>query len=270
MAMASRWIRRFRPDSNGTAQLVCFPHAGGSAAFWYPLASRLAPDVDVLAVQYPGRQERYREEPIEDLHRLADLIADVLADPETTEDRRARIFLGHSMGASLAYEVAVRLADAPAGVGPMAVVVSGRRAPSRPRSARESLRDDRALIARLRALGGTEEGWLDDPDLLQLILPAVRADYRAIGAYRGTQGTALSVPVAALAGAADGEASVDDVAAWREHTSGPFALRVLPGGHFFVREQFPVVADVVAELVTGLAAESVSGLLPAGRGGGAG
>ncbi|MEY9841215.1 thioesterase II family protein [Streptacidiphilus sp. EB103A] len=258
------WVRRFRPSPASSTELVCFPHAGGSAAFWFPLASRLASTVDVLAVQYPGRQDRYREKPVDDLHRLADLIADALSGEST----RPRAFLGHSMGASLAYEVAVRLSGSPGGGGPVAVFISGRRAPSRTRSADEVLCDDQALIDRLRALGGTGGAMLEDQEMLRLILPVVRADYRAIGSYQGTPGAALSVPVVALAGDADTEASVADVEAWRQHTTGSFELRVLPGGHFFVREQLPVVADLVAQLLPRYAAAAAAAAAAAPENGG--
>ncbi|WP_212735632.1 thioesterase II family protein, partial [Herbidospora galbida] len=120
------WLRRYHASPSATAELVCFPHAGGAAAYWYPLSALLAPGVETLAVQYPGRQDRHREPPVTDLHALADRLAEVLGEPAA----RPRVFLGHSMGASLAYEVAARL-EGREGAAPVRLILSGRRAPSR-------------------------------------------------------------------------------------------------------------------------------------------
>ncbi|WP_432127451.1 thioesterase II family protein [Streptomyces sp. bgisy082] len=243
------WLRRFpgagAADGSGAGwELVCFPHAGGSASYWRPLALALSPAVDVSAVQYPGRLDRLREAPVEDLHRLADLIAEALGP----SGGRPRALLGHSMGASLAYEVAVRLARVPGG-GPDLLVVSGRRAPAaaRWRDRYVPLGDDE-LVARVRRLGGTDAAVFDEPDLLELILPALRGDYRALASYEDTPGRPLACPVVALAGDRDTEATAEEVGAWGEHTSGAFRTHVFEGGHFFLNDH----ADEVAGLVRGL------------------
>ncbi|MEU1183225.1 alpha/beta fold hydrolase [Streptomyces sp. NPDC005820] len=245
----ARWLRRLRPGRDTAATLLCFVHAGGAAGYWQPLAAALPSQVEVLAVQYPGRQDRHREPAVEDLHRLAETIAGVLADsPHVTAAPWA--FLGHSMGASVAYETAALLSRN-SGDGPGALFVSGRRAPSRPRRSTESFDDDRALLDKVRRLGGTGTRLLDDAGVRELILPALRADYRAVAAYRGTPGAPLSCPVVALAGDGDTEASVDDVAAWARHTTGTFELGVFEGGHFFLADQWAAVARLVASRLPG-------------------
>ncbi|MFE6281737.1 thioesterase II family protein [Streptomyces sp. NPDC057877] len=238
------WLRRFHASEGAVCEVVCFPHAGGAASSWRGLSAELSPTVDVLAVQYPGRQDRHREAPVGDLHRLADLIAGVLGPGR----ERPRALLGHSMGASLAYEVAVRLAREPGGE-PRLLVLSGRRAPSLPPRDRSWLRDDAALIAKVRALGGTDAALLDDPELRELVLPALRGDYRALASYQGTPGRTLSCPVLALAGGQDTDATAADVEAWRHHTSGDFRMRVFEGGHFFLSHHTREAAGLVRELL---------------------
>ncbi|MDQ0954324.1 surfactin synthase thioesterase subunit [Streptomyces phaeochromogenes] len=102
---SERWIRRYHPAPDASTRLVCFPHAGGSATFYHPVSRALSPEIDVVAVQYPGRQERRTEPLVDSVEKLADLIVPEL---EPWLDRPLTFF-GHSMGASLAYEVALRL-----------------------------------------------------------------------------------------------------------------------------------------------------------------
>lgn len=154
--------------------------------FWFPLSAALAPDVDVLAVQYPGRQERRHEPPITDLDEFADAVARAL----TPLLDRPYALLGHSMGALLGYEVARRLRrwGHPAPVG---LFASGRRAPHINRGEDVHLRDDAGVVAELRRMSGTDSGLLGDDELLRLVLPAVRADYQAVETYRYQPGRAL-------------------------------------------------------------------------------
>ncbi|MEV0538159.1 alpha/beta fold hydrolase, partial [Kitasatospora sp. NPDC050463] len=135
------WLRRFHPGPEGGPRLVCFPHAGGSAPYFHPVSRDLSPVLDVLAVQYPGRQERRHEPRITDIADLADaLMAEIgpLAD-------RPLAFFGHSMGAVVAFEVALRLRER--GVTPVALFASGRRAPSAVREETLYQESDRALVA---------------------------------------------------------------------------------------------------------------------------
>jgi surfactin synthase thioesterase subunit len=224
------WIRRFRAAPTCSARLVCLPHAGGSATFFLHLAKALAPETEVLAVQYPGRQDRLAEPAIETIPGLADEIFGVL---QSFGDRPLALF-GHSMGALVAYELALRLQDA--GRPPVRLFASGRRAPSRYRDDHVYLKNDAQIVASIRALNGTSTALLNNPGVLATILPAVRADYRATAAYRHEPGRAVNCPVTVLTGDADPQVSPDEARAWREHTKGPLDLAVFPGGHFFLVE----------------------------------
>jgi surfactin synthase thioesterase subunit len=236
------WIRRFHPAPDAPVRLLCLPHAGGSAPFFHPVSAALAPKVEVLAVQYPGRQDRHREPCVTSLARLADLLLEVLADDL---DRPLALF-GHSMGASLAFELA-GLLEQEAGIEPAVLFVSGRQAPSRPDSNSVHLRGDEELIAEVQRLGGTDARVLADPDLRELVLPTLRGDFRAAETYRPTRAEVLACPISALTGDADPRAREPEVRAWREHTSGDFDLRVFPGGHFYLAEHAPAVIRLIAQ-----------------------
>lgn len=239
------WIRNFNPAPNARTRLLCFPHAGGSASYFFPLSSALAPEFDVYAVQYPGRQDRYKEPLIDDIDDMADQAYEAL---EPLIDAPLALF-GHSMGAVLAFEVARRI-EALAGRGPVLVFASGSRAPSRYGDEREE-KDDAALLDVMRDLGGTDPRVLNDPDMLATFLPAFAGDYRALQKYhRGTE-VAISAPVVVMAATDDPKTSVDDARAWLEHTSGGGEVHTFEGGHFYLEKQPQRVIEVIAQALRG-------------------
>ncbi|WP_333776359.1 thioesterase II family protein [Streptomyces sp. IBSBF 3136] len=241
------WIRRFHPAPRAAAQLVCLAHAGGAASYFFPVSRALSPAVDVLAVQYPGRQERRREAPFEDAELLADAVAGQLAG---LTDRPLALF-GHSLGATVAFEVARRLEAV--GTTPSALFVSGRTAPSRHRAQWVHLGDDERLLAEIVKMEGTEPAMLQDPELVRMILPALRSDYKAAETYRYRPGPPLRCPVVALTGDADPQVTEGEAGAWREHTTGPFELRVFPGGHFYLNHHAGEVVALIRQRLTAAA-----------------
>lgn len=239
----ARWLRRFRPAPAAARRLVCFPHAGGSASFYHPLALAHAPATDVAVLQYPGRQDRMSEPGIRTVDEYAGRIAEILA----AEPARPTLYFGHSMGAAIAFEVAHRLAGTPA--APDRLVVSGRRAPSTERTEQVHRRDDAGVLAEVKRLNGTDAAALELDELLQLVLPAIRSDYQAIETHPPRPGVTIDCPVTALIGDADPTSTVAEAGRWREHTTAEFRLRVFPGGHFYLTEHAPAVnAELAAEL----------------------
>ncbi|MFE2108840.1 thioesterase II family protein [Kitasatospora sp. NPDC059463] len=246
------WVRRLgagpaAPATSATPgaplRLLCLPHAGGSASVFRPWSAAAGPEVEVLALQYPGRQDRYREPAVADLSRLADLAAPAVR-AEVGEGRYA--LFGHSMGALLAFELTRRLERD--GRAPELLVVSGRRAPSTRRDGEyDHLTDDRALTAHLRELSGTDPRLLTDEDALQMILPAVRADLTAVGGYHAGPEVTVRTPVLALTGDTDPWVTPAEAAAWQRHTTSGFELRIHPGGHFYLdgreRELLALLGD---------------------------
>lgn len=236
-----RWIRSFHPAAGSHTRLFCFPYAGGAASYYFPFSARLTPGIEVRAIQYPGRQDRRTEPCIESIPELADIVADAVID--SIDEPYA--FFGHSMGAIVAYEVAQRL-QRRTGSGPRWLFASARRAPSQGRPENVHLRGDKGLVAELRLLGGTDPRWLDDDELLATILPSVRSDYRAIETYRHVPGPLLDCPITALIGDDDPYTTVDEMVAWREHSTGPFNIHQMPGGHFFVDTHRQEVIDILS------------------------
>ncbi|MGW1597930.1 thioesterase II family protein [Streptomyces sp. NPDC002343] len=236
------WIRRYHPRPDAAARLVCLPHAGGSATFYHPVSASMPASVDVLAVQYPGRQDRRHEPCAASIQELADQVTPALlpwAD-------RPLVLFGHSMGASLGFEVARRL-ERDHGIVPRALFASARRAPSCPRDESVHLRDDDGLIEEMRRLSGTDSAVLDDVELLRMALPAIRADYRAAETYAYEPGPNLRCPVVALVGDDDPKVTVDEARAWSRHTDASFECHVFQGGHFYLTSHQQQVLGLLAD-----------------------
>ena len=238
-----RWLRPLRPSRGAWARLVCLPYAGGNATSFHTWAARLPRGVELLAAQYPGRHDRLTEPCLRTVPELADGLAPALA-PLT--DLPLFLF-GHSLGAMIGYETAVRL-EAGAGVRPAGLFVSGAYAPHRTTPYRA--RDDVELERDIRAAGWTDPGVLDVPELRAMILPLLMTDIRAATAYRRTDPVQLQCRVLAYGGSDDAAGASAELAAWGDLAAEPAGRRQFAGDHFYLRaHEAELVADLTARMV---------------------
>jgi surfactin synthase thioesterase subunit len=233
------WCRRYRPSRSATARLVCLPHAGGSAPYFLPMSTAFSPEVDVVAIQYPGRQDRRTERAIGELEVLADRIYGVLR----RQPGLPLTIFGHSMGAIVGFELIRRLeAD---GNGPVRLYASGRRAPSTHRDDAVHLRDDAGILAEIRALNGTASSVLGDDEMMRATLPALRADYHAIETYTCDPGVTVNCPISVLVGDNDPKTTLDEARAWAGHTTASCDLQAFGGGHFFLADHADEIIIII-------------------------
>ena len=221
------WLRRYGPAPEARARLVCFPHAGGSASYFHPLATALGPQADVICLQYPGRQDRRHEPLLPDVATMADRITAVLA----TQKVLPTVLFGHSLGATLAFEVAWRQEQA--GGGPAALVASGRRGPGTHRDEAVHLLDDEGLLNEIKSMDSANAALMND-EIMRMSLPAIRNDFRAAELYTLPGAQVLSCPITVLLGDRDPKCTVDEARQWQEHTRSRFRMQVWPGGHFYL------------------------------------
>ena len=228
----NRWIafRKTTPDAR--VRLFCLPYAGAGASVFRPWVDLLPPEIELCAIQLPGREERSREERFT---RIDPLVEDLARHLEGSLDRPFALF-GHSMGSVIAYELAcfLRRAGLPE---PLHLFVSGRRAPQVPygRDPVHGL-DEEAFIRKLRELNGTPEEVFQHPDLLAYVLPTLRADFAICETYAYRSEAPLRCPISAFGGQGDAEVSEEGLAKWGQLTAGGFRMELFPGGHFFVHE----------------------------------
>jgi medium-chain acyl-[acyl-carrier-protein] hydrolase len=240
-ASNSPWLVRYRPDARAGLRLICLPYAGGSAAVFRPWAETLAPVAEVCAVQLPGRGSRLPEPPLEELPHIVEALADGLRPYW----QRPYALFGHSMGALIGFELARRLRREGA-PPPQILFVSGRRAPQTP-STDSPTHDlpDPEFIEHLRGLGGTPAELLANPELMQLMLPVLRADFAVCQTYAYRDEPPLEFPISVFGGLSD-STERDKLEGWRTHTRAGFSLHMLPGDHFFLNSSRQLLLRTIA------------------------
>jgi len=229
-------------------KLICFPYAGSSSFAYARWRERLPAWIDVVAVELPGRG-RLHAKPLQT--RMADLLP-LLRRELTVDYQRPFALFGHSLGASIAFEFAYQL-EREIGVSPVVVFASAAHAPSSDERRRfVHLMSDIELIAELKRLNGTPPEVLASPELLELVLPVLRADFQLAAGYQRSQAS-ISGPLHVLAGD-DDSLKPADLQVWHRHTQGPFQIDTFPGGHFYIQEQEAALLQLIARRLASLLA----------------
>jgi medium-chain acyl-[acyl-carrier-protein] hydrolase len=236
------WLPYRKKRSGAKLRLFCFPHAGAGASSFRGWSDVLPLDVELCALQYPGRETRFADPILENVPDLAAAIADAIA-PELN---KPFAFFGHSMGALAAYETA-RLLRTRGGPQPRRVILSGRGAAHLPlpRPAAHALPEPE-LLAALRRYSNRTDELLAHPDLLAIFIPILRADLGAVENYRPGAIEPLLAPITCLGGLGDVDVPWYRLDAWRMHTLGGFRVWMLPGGHFFLHPPSKTLTDLLA------------------------
>lgn len=241
--MTHRWIAHYTPKPAAAIRLFCFPYAGGRASIYYTWAQKLPDFIDVVPIELPGHGTRLNEPLYNSLQRLATEAGDALA---SLFDLPFALF-GHSMGALLSFELAHYVRneyDARA----QHLFLSASRAPhiQNPQLKVHTYPDD-VFLEQIRRLEGTPATVLDEPELVDLILPILRADFAVCDAYDCTRDQPLPCEMTVFGGVQDPMVKRDHLAAWEEYCDGTFTLRMFPGGHFFVQSAESTILRYIAK-----------------------
>jgi medium-chain acyl-[acyl-carrier-protein] hydrolase len=241
---SSPWLVPTRPNPSAALRLFCFPYAGGGASVYAPWSKALPATVEVVSVQLPGREGRFHEPPLTNLPEVMDGVARAIGD---NLDKPYMLF-GHSLGALIAFELARRFV-AHARPLPVALVVSGKRAPHTPSRRRPFARlPDAEFIREIAAYKGTPASILENAELMELILPRLRADATLFDDYQYRSSGPLPCPIVAFGGTEDAHINHTELLAWGELTN-TFSYRTFEGDHFFIHSNHDEVSRALSEVI---------------------
>ncbi|WP_202080471.1 thioesterase II family protein [Caldalkalibacillus salinus] len=232
------------PQSHTDYPIFCFPFAGGGASTYYPWESYFDnTHICICPVQLPGREGRLSESCQTNMYTLVDTLTTVIK-PYV---HQPFALFGHSMGAIIAFELA-RSLYTKWQVLPDHIFLSSRHAPhlDKKPSQRYLLPDDE-IQKELLKLGGTHQDILNHPELMKVLLPVIRNDFKLFETYQYDDSLAppLSCNVTILGGVEDQEVSIQDLLAWRALFTGALTSYLFPGGHFYFKQQLHAISEII-------------------------
>ncbi len=230
MFNSNPWIKCLNPNPNAVFRLFCFPYAGGGASIFRTWSNSLPSNIEVCAIQPPGREGRLRESPFTHISPLVQTITQVIRPYLNVPFA----FFGHSMGALVCFELARQL-RVQQEVCPVHLFVSARRAPQLPdRNPLMHTLPEKEFLSELRCYNGTNEKVLENSELMEILLPTLRADFSICGTYTFLSEPPLNCSISAFGGIEDSIETSDLINRWEEQTCSSFSLFMLPGNHFFL------------------------------------
>jgi len=225
------WIVGRRPNPQARLRLFCFPYAGGPASVFRNWSDGLPTDIEVCPVQFPGRGTRLKEPPFSRLTLLVDALTEALLP---LLDKPFALF-GHSLGSLVSFELARQL-QTNHQTRPVRLFVSAGSAPQIARRGPPIHNlPEKEFLAELSRLKGTPEELLNNKELMDIVLPSLRADFALYESYRYSSELPLNCPISTYGGLSDEKVTQRDLEAWREQTSVSFSIRMFPGDHFFLK-----------------------------------
>jgi medium-chain acyl-[acyl-carrier-protein] hydrolase len=241
-AQRTPWILGDRSNPEASCRLFCLPHSGSGASQFALWRKHLPPTLDICPIQLPGRENRFREVPLIQIHQIVKILSEEL---ESYFDR-PYILYGYSWGAIIVFELARQLRRL--GVPPaISLYALARIAPHLPKTdpPLRHLPDDLFLMKLEHRYGGMSPIILQDPELMELLLPTLRADVAAHETYHYSEEEPLDSVIRVLGGTSDVTTTEQGLRGWQRHTKNSFQLTMLEGDHFFIRTNQKSVFDAI-------------------------
>ena len=224
-------------------QVFCFPQAGADSACFMAWEPLIGGNAEIHPVALPGRGPRLDDPPETNFEILCDRI---FADM-TSLVREPFYFMGSSMGGWMAYEIALRFERS--GVLPSGIITFSSPMPSVGQRLPE-LDNPETVVADIIGVNPIFEEVVQYPELLELILPTMQADFRMCNAYKPAMQNRVSTPILGFAGADDPLVTPDAMLGWQYLTTAGFDLTVVPGEHDLHERPTAAMADRVSSFLT--------------------
>ncbi|MES2673572.1 MAG: alpha/beta fold hydrolase [Pseudomonadota bacterium] len=249
---AMKWFVKINSDVVAPVRVLCFPSSGGGANVYRPWENQLE-NVEIYSAQLPGRERRLREPPIESLSALIDCI---LKEVVALSDKPLILF-GHSMGALIAYELAIAMTKRRYRL-PVHLIVSAFRSPekiSKSKKLHPLSFDD--FIEEIKNYGGTPPQILENRETMELFMPGIRADFKLHETYVFPGNAPLDIPITTFSGGTDHIVPGSNMIGWNNHTTMNYEHHIIQGGHFFVKENPRLIFSVMQDVINNVIAEEM-------------
>ncbi len=239
--MASPWFVTPNPLRTPKLRLICFPYAGGNSSTYTPWANKLTDGVELVAVQPPGRAARLFEQAFDTMDSLIEPLLNEIAD----YTREPYVMYGHSLGSRVCFELIRQLSVNNMSL-PQHFIASGSKAPhsQRDRKVTYNLPHDE-FVEELRRMNGTPEEVLQNKELLEMLLPLLRADFAIAEVYQAEALMKYDCPVSVFGGKADKDVPIEKLKDWQAHFNPLIDIQTFPGGHFFIESDRDLVIEKV-------------------------
>lgn len=244
MTNPQNWYLEYKKNPQASIRLFCFHHSGGGASLYFPWIDHLSPDIEMIAVQLPGRESRYGE-PL--TNNLKDITAKLGEEFRFYKDKPFFVF-GHSLGALISFEFIKSIYQLYA-LYPCHMIVSATKAPHLPfRMKHLSQLDDKTLKEELKAYNGIDERILNNDELLDLFLPIIRSDFSISESYFSTNSAPLPCDLLVLSGSQDQTVSKEEILEWSAYTIGKFKHISFSGEHFFIKDHQKSILELINQI----------------------
>jgi medium-chain acyl-[acyl-carrier-protein] hydrolase len=237
-------ITWLKTNSSASLRLFCFPYAGGSSYLFRSWLNYLPKNIEVCPIELPGRGMKIKSIPFKQIEPLVKAIAiEILPYLD-----KPFAFFGHSMGGLVSFELA-RFMRRHHNLEPAHLFISGRRAPQT-KDLKPPIHNlpQAEFIHELRQLNGTPSGVLNNHELMELLIPILRADFTVLETYTYFDETPLNCPISVFGGLQDKEVSLEQLEAWQAQTLNSFSLKMLPGDHFFIHSYQSFIPELIQQL----------------------
>ncbi|NWF50276.1 MAG: thioesterase [Ignavibacteriaceae bacterium] len=246
LSNSGKWVLYPKPKPWASRKLFCFPYAGGSSFMFRRWPEFLPEDVEVCPVELPGRGRRISEDPIDNLSELISSLAGSIL-PHLNKPFE---FFGHSMGALISFELA-RYLKTKFDIEVSHLYVSAQSAPHLEREPKVTYNlPSEEFIEVLRSLNGMPDELLSNTEMMQIMLPILRADFAICETYQFTSGSPLNCSITAIGGAEDDKVEIAELYAWSELTTNKFSMIQIPGDHFFLLKSEQMLLSTMSGLLT--------------------
>ncbi|MFQ3243617.1 MAG: surfactin synthase thioesterase subunit [Arenicella sp.] len=240
----NQWLPKLNAMPSSKARLFCFAFAGGGASVYSPWQSLLGDHIEVCPIQLPGREERIRETCLTSI----DDVLDQLMPLMTSSLDKPFLVYGHSLGAHIAYAFIDRI-KREFGKSPQAFLVGAQRSPDIPYPYPSVLgATQQQLHQVLSKFDGMTARVMQSEELMELMMPVIKADLQLCESLQYCGELALDGPVIAFRGTRDRAISAACMAGWSQHSKNQYQYEEVDGDHFFLKTHGNHVVEKIRHL----------------------